>query len=233
MADDGKLDKLKEQYVDEVLAIVPLSQGFFIVLMVLVADRILQGKSWSVLEALSSFGLKNSLGPDDGRFWDVGVLSICLSFALALFNSFLLRGMLERSLRAAKLGTALVRWQQAAAARVSGLTDAQKNVIQSSFKAEIDARLRKYKAKRISIEMVASLAAMTIYANVLLVFIARKNSFELRWDLLNASFLLGSVLVCFFLHRASIRYAIAKILPLKVYVGVLTGELIFFEELSR
>ena len=233
MADDGKLDKLKEQYVDEILAIVPLSQAFFIVLMVLVADRIWDGKSWSVLEALGALGLKSGLGPDDGQFWKVGILSICISFALALFNTYLLRDMLERSLRRAKLGSALVRWQQAASVRIAGLSEAQRNTIQISFKNEIDARFRKYKAKRISIEVVASLAAMTVYANILIIFVAHKKSQALQWDLWNAMFLFGSVVICFILHRASIRYAISKLLPLKVYVGVLTGELIFFEELSR
>lgn len=213
MADDGKLDKLKEQYIDEILSIVPLSQAVFIVLMVLVADQILEGKSASVLSALNSFGLKKSLGPDDGRFWAIGILPICISFALALFNTYLLRNILERSLRLANLGRSLVNWQQAAAARVSGLTDAQKSVIQGSFKTEIEARLRKYKAKRISIELVASLFAVSLYANVLLIYIAQKDGRILCWDYLSAAFLLGSFSVCFFLHRASVRYAISKILP--------------------
>ena len=233
MADEGKFDKLKEQYIDEILSIVPLSQAVFIVLMVLVADRILEGKSLSVLDALNTFGLKKSLGPDDGRFWAVGILPICISFALALINTYLLRNSLERSLSRANLGRSLINWQQAATARVSGLTDAQKSVIQGSFKNEIDARLRKYKAKRISIEIVASLVAVSIYANALLIYIVHKEKGVLHWDLPNCAFSLGSLAMCFFLHRASIRYAIAKILPLKVYVGVLTGELIFFEELTR
>lgn len=233
MADEGKFDKLKEQYIDEILSIVPLSQAVFIVLMVLVADQILEGKSLSVLGALNAFGLKKSLGPDEGRFWAVGILPICISFALALFNTYLLRNTLERSLRRANLGSSLINWQQAAAARVAGLADAQKLVIQGSFKAEIEARLRKYKAKRISIEIVGSVVAVSVYANALLVYVAYKGHVALIFDLPNIAFLVGSIIMCFFLHRASIRYAIGKILPLKVYVGVLTGELIFFEELSR
>jgi hypothetical protein len=232
MAEDGKLDKLKEQYVDEILAIVPLSQAIFIVLMAIVSDSVIEGKAWSVIHSLNSVGLKSSLGPDDGRFWSIGLLSLCISFGLALFNTFLLRVMLSHSLKKARLATSLVSWQRQAVARVAGLTDPQKQTIQASFKAEIDARLRKYKAKRISTEMTASLTAMAGYANVLIAFCAYKKGISLEWSWLESSFVLGSGLMCFLLHRASLRYAISKILPLKVYVGVLTGELIFFEELT-
>lgn len=232
MAEDGKLDKLKEQYIDEIFAIVPLSQAVFIVLMVLVSDRVVEGKSWSVLEALSSYGLKTSLGPDDGIFWSVGLLSICIAFGLALFNAFLLRATLARSLQKARLGASLVKWQRSAVTRTAALTDAQRAAIQTSFKTEIDSRLKKYKAKRISTEMVASLASVVTYANALIVLIAYRKGYSLRISWWDAAFLIVTIVVCVLLHRSSLRYAIAKILPLKVYVGVLTGELIFFEELT-
>lgn len=218
--------------MDEILAIVPLSQAFFILLMVLVADRILDGKTWSVIQALNSFGLKSSLGPDDGRFWSVGFLPICISFGLALFNIFLLRSAVSRSMKKANLSASLTSWQSAAVQRTAGLSDPQKETIQASFKAEIDARLRRYKAKRISTEITASLASMTAYANILLIFFAHRRGVPLTWAWLDFFLLSISALVCLSLHRSSIRYAISRILPLKVYVGVLTGELVFFEELT-
>jgi hypothetical protein len=232
MAEDGKLEKLKEQYIDEILGIVPLSQAVFIVLMSLVSDRLLAGTSPSALSAIGSLGLKSSLGPDGGRFWEVGVLSIVCSFTLALLNIFILRWTLDFSLRQARLGPALVSWQSAAATRVDSLTEVQKNAIQVSFKNEIELRLKKYKAKRISTELISSIASVSFYATLLLIFSSHQNGVSLTWSFLETLFLVAAIFLSLILHRSSVRYAIAKVLPLKVYLGVITGELIFFEALT-
>lgn len=232
MAEDGKLDKLKEQYVDEVMAIIPLAQAVFIILMSISSDRIMAGKSLSVLDALGSFGLKSALGPDDGYFWEVSLLSICLSFALALLNTFFIRYTLENSVRKANLEVALLDWQREASLRTISLTDSQKMAIQTSFKGEIEIRVRKYKAKRISCELIVAVGCLMIYSTALLVFQAWKNGGALQWSWRDALFLIGAFWIGFLLHRAAIRYAISKILPLKIYVGVITGEMVFFEQIS-
>lgn len=232
MAEEGKLEKLKEQYIDEILGIVPLSQAVFIVLMSLVSDRLLSGTSPSVLSAMGLLGLKSSLGPDGGRFWEVGLLSIVCSFTLALLNIFILRWTLDFSLRQARLGPALISWQSAAATRVASLSEMQKNAIQISFKNEIELRLKKYKAKRISTELISSMAGVSFYATILLVYSSRRNGVSLTWSLVETIFLCGAIFLSLILHRSSVRYAIAKVLPLKVYLGVITGELVFFETLT-
>ena len=233
MADDGALSKLKEQYVDDILTIVPLSQAFFIILMVVVSDQIRLGKANSTLVALTDLGLKSTLGPEAGRFWGAGVLTICIAFGLALLNTFVLRKMLARSLRLARVGASLVTWQAAAVQRVVGLNDDQKKVIHGSLKPEIDERLKKFKGKRIATELVASVVSLMIYSNVYIVIKAWKSDHSLAWEASSVCFFFVSLIVCILMHRESLRYAISKILPLKVYAGVLTGELVFFEEISN
>lgn len=232
MTEDGQLAKIKDQYVDEILTIVPLSQACFIVLMVLVADQLVTGKAFSVLDCLAMLGLKTSLGPESGRFWQAGMLSICVAFVLALLNTFFLRTLLARSLRLARVNDYMATWQVAATSRVSGLTSDQRAVIHSSLKPEIETRLRRFRGKRVATEVLASIACVAAWGNVLVAALAYEQEAAARWAGLEFLFLAGLVLSAVLLHRASLQYAIAKILPLKVYAGVLTGELIFFEEIS-
>jgi len=232
MADDGKLDKLKEQYVDEIISIIPLAQAVFIVLMAISSDRLWEGKSTSVIAALSSFGLKSALGPDDGHFWEVSLFAVCLSFILALANLALIRLAVERSVRSANLGATLIEWQHEATLRTTTLTDAQKSAIQTSFKSEIEIRLKRYKAKRAACEFTFSVTCLSIYLTLLLILHAWKNDNSLQWSWAEAAFIAGSIWISWLLHRSSIRYAIAKILPLKIYAGVLSGEMVFFEEFT-
>lgn len=232
MAEDGKLDKLKEQYVDEVLAIVPMAQAVFIVLMAISFDRIVTGKAFSVIDAFGSFGLKSALGPDEGHFWEVSLLSIFLSFALALLNTFFLNFAVEWSIGKAHLRDALLEWQHVASSRVVLLTDPEKAAIQTSLSKEIQIRVRKYKAKRISCELVVAVGCLMIYLTAILVLQTWASGGKLQWSWRDATFLAGALWIGLLLHRAAIKYAISKILPLKIYVGVITGELAFFEEIS-
>ncbi|PJJ21555.1 hypothetical protein CLU90_4846 [Janthinobacterium sp. 67] len=232
MSEEGKIEKLKEQYIDEILGIVPLSQAVFIVLMSLISDRLLSGASPNFLSAIANIDLKSSLGLDAGRFWEVGLLSIVISFALALLNILILRRALDFSLRQAGLGPVLISWQSAAASRVSTLSEIQKNAIQNSFKNEIDLRLRKYKAKRISTELISSIASVSFYSTLFLVYCSYKNADSLIWSFTETLFLCGTILLSLLLHRSSVRYAIAKVLPLKIYLCVITGELVFFETIT-
>jgi hypothetical protein len=231
MSDDGQLGKLKEQYVDDIINIVPLSQAVFIVLMVLTSDYLISGSASSVLQAFSQFGLKSSLGPENGRFWSVSVLPICIAFAAALLNTVILQKLLSRSLRVAKIGESLNVWQRQAVTRVQGLSDDKKQIIYNSIKPEIEVRLKKFKGKRIAVELFASLLATVMYSGVLIVILSYQKGFQLEWKFYDGLFLLLGSILCVALHRSSVRYAIAKILPLKVYAGVLTGELVFFEEI--
>ncbi|MGX9700551.1 hypothetical protein ACWYXK_26645 [Janthinobacterium lividum] len=232
MADSGQLDKLKEQYVDEVLSIVPLSQACFIILMVIVCDAIDSGKSYTVLHVLSEIGLKSSLGPNDGRFWDAGILGLCIAFVLALLNIQILRTSLSRSLRSSGVSSALLLWQGIARSRVDGLTSEQKSVIHQSIKFEVDDRLRKFRGKRIATEMTSSIFFTVFYSNIFLIIVSIRRDFSLSWDWMGFIFLLGCLIVCTLQHRASVKYAISKILPLKIYSSTLTGELVFFEDVS-
>jgi hypothetical protein len=232
MADEGQIGKLKEQYVDDIITIVPLSQACFIVIMVLTYDQIASGSAITVLQALGNFGLKSSLGPDGGRFWSISVLPICAAFLLALVNTYIFQKHLSRSLKIAKINQFLVRWQNSALQKVRGLSDDRKQVIHGSIKPEIETRLRKFKAKRIAVELLMSLMAVGLYANIFIIFLSYEKDFSIELKMNDFVFLLLGIIASLFLHKESISYAIAKVLPLKVYAGVLTGELVFFEEIS-
>jgi hypothetical protein len=147
-------------------------------------------------------------------------------------NTFFLRYAVENSVRRANLGAALLLWQRDAALRIVSLSDAQKLAIQTSFKAEIEVRVKKYKARRISCELIVAMGCLMIYSTILLIFLNWKGGGQLRWSWQDACFLVGALWIGLILHRSSIRYAISKILPLKIYAGVLTGEMVFFEEIS-
>jgi len=232
MADEGQLGKLKEQYVDDIITVVPLSQACFIVVMVLTYDQLASGAAKTLLQALGNFGLKSSLGPDGGRFWSISILPICGAFLLALLNTYVFQRRLSNSLRVAKISQYLVRWQATALQKVQGLSADRRQVIHSSIKPEIETRLRKFKAKRIAVELLMSLMAVAFYSNVFIVFLSYEKNYSVEFKLYDFLFILIGVVVSLFLHKDSVSYAIAKVLPLKVYAGVLTGELVFFEEIS-
>lgn len=231
MAEESQLGKLKEQYVDDVLTIVPLSQACFIVLMVAVSDLIFSEKSLSAAAALASVGIKSSIGVE-GSFWDAKILLVSIALGLAFLNAYVLRTLLAKSLHSSGVGALLPVWQSAAARRIVGLTDDKKLVIHGSLKTEIESRLKKFKGKRIATEITASLLAVIIYANVLLLLLAWSRGGIVVFEWKNAVLVFIPLVTCILLHRSSVRYAISKILPLKVYAGVLTGELVFFEEVS-
>lgn len=232
MADGLKLDKVKEQYVDAVVSIVPFAQALFIVLMVMVADQFSERGSTSLLHALSNIGFKSALGPGVGRFWEVGFIGIAVSFLLALVNIFILRSALEYSIQTAGLNQAISTWQVSAARSLLSLNDAQKTAIKDSFRLEIDLRLKRYRTRRIAAEVVASLTAVGVYATLLLGWLAFRSGFSLAYSWPDAIFIVTALISSFILHRGSLQYAIKKILPLKVYLAVLTGEIVFFEELT-
>lgn len=232
MADSEPLVKLKEQYVDEILSIVPLSQAFFIILMVIVSDAIHSGNFSTALDILSVIGLKSSLGVDDGKFWQSGYSFLCAAFVLALLNIYVLRKLLSRSLRLSKVSSSLIQWQGLAATRVAGLSAEQRSVIHLSLKLEVEHRLRKFKGKRIATELLSSIFFAVTYSNIFLVIISFKQDFLIVWDWRGFAFATFFLIICIFQHRESVRYAIAKVLPLKVYASALTGELVFFEEIS-
>jgi len=233
MADGIKLDKVKEQYVDAVVSIVPFAQALFIVLMVVVVDQFSEKASNSLIHALSNVGLKSSLGPGAGRFWDVGFTGIAISFLLALVNIFILRWALEYSIQKANLGGAIATWQSSAVHSLQSLNDAQKAAIRDSFRLEIDLRLKRYRTRRIATEVVASLTAVGLYSTLFLWWLSFRNGFSLELAWADAIFISISLLSSVILHGGSLRYAIKKILPLKVYLAVLTGEIMFFEELTN
>jgi hypothetical protein len=232
MADGLKLDKVKEQYVDAVVSILPFAQALFIVLIVMVSDQFSEKGANSLLHALSNVGFKSALGPGAGRFWDVGFTGIAISFLLALVNLYIIRFALEYSIQKADLSRAINTWQSSAARSLQSLNDAQKGAIKDSFRLEIDLRLKRYRTRRIAAEVVASLTAVGVYATFFLVWQGFRSGFSLEFSWPDAIFIATSLFSSFILHRGSLRYAIKKILPLKVYLAVLTGEIVFFEDLT-
>ncbi|HDR9511959.1 TPA: hypothetical protein QDC03_007197 [Burkholderia cepacia] len=225
---DGALDKIKEQCLELVLNIIPMSQLGFVFVTAVVAQRLKDGHGKSTFDALGGLGLKNMFGLSDGMFWSVNVLAIGACFFLALVNAYFLKKILRRSFDSSRISTKLDHWLKAALEAVKGLDKDDRAPIRESIKGELERRLKKYQAKRLLSEVLFSICVFLGYTSIY-VFVLCGCDFSkitVSW----AEIVVGvlSALCCFLSHRNSVSYALAKVVPLQVYLSAATGEISFF-----
>ncbi len=225
---DTPIDKFKEQCLELVLSIIPVSQIGFVFVTAVVGQRLNDGLGDSAFGALGGLGLKNMFGLSDGMFWSVNVLAIGLCFFIALVNVYFIKKILRRSLDSSRISEKLDHWIQAASNAVAGLDKEDRSPIRDSIKGELDRRLKKYQAKRLLSEILFSVCAFLVYTSAYVLFLSdfEISKVSVGW----AETIVGllSAFFCFLAHQNSVSYALGKVIPLQVYLSAATGEIAFF-----
>lgn len=225
---DFSLDKVKEQCFELVLSVMPLSQIIFVVLMMVVFQQISLPSSSSVVDVFIHTNLKEIFDLSEGLVWQSTVITMALALFLALFNTWLLKYGLRKSFNASGLSNRLDSWFQSAADSVNGLSSNNLEPIQASVSEELEKRIKKYRAKRLFCELALSMFACIAYGSIFLASDALRNGYQFGISLLDISISFITLLVGLVLHRGSIHYAVAKVIPLQMYISALNGKLVFF-----
>lgn len=225
---DNTVEKIKEQCLELILHVMPLSQVAFVFVMAVILNRIGSAGAVSPILALNHLGLSSLFGLEDGLFWKVDVLVLGASFFLALFNTAVIKRGLRRSFGSSGLSTQLGKWVAAASAVVSELANDERVAIQKSVATELEKRIKKYHAKRLLAESMCSIASCIIFASLYFVVLHYRNLSVLEWSLPDAGVFTLSLFAWILLHRNSVQYAISKVIPLQVYLSASTGEIAFF-----
>lgn len=229
---DKSIEKIKEQCLEVILNVMPLSQLGFIFVMGVVLDRLEEKKATSPIGTLKTLGLEDLFSVKGGLFWSVGVLILGAAFFLALFNTYVIKHGLRYSFSRSKISEKLSAWTQAASAAVKDLSAEEKTSIQKSVAAELEKRIKKYHAKRMLAESMCSIVSCIVSGSLYLIVASYPDFGRLTWSALDLSVLCASLLAWIGLHRNSVRYAISKVIPLQVYLSAATGEIAFFIDID-
>jgi len=225
---DNTLDKVKEQCLELVLNIIPMSQVGFVFVTAVVAKRMSEQHARSAFDALANLGIKNMFGPDSGMFWTVDILNIGACFFLALLNARLIKAALRHSFKSSRISSKLEHWIGAATGAITDLDKDERAPLRESIATELEKRLKRYYAKRLLCEVLFSIPAILLYTSLYLVVLCRFRVVGLNISWIECIVGVVSAMLCFLSHRDSVRYALAKIVPLQVYLTATTGQVAFF-----
>jgi hypothetical protein len=225
---DKATDKIKEQCLEAILSVVPTGQFIFVLATVVILFRIDNDAATSPLMALKDVGIKSLVGFDKGQFWTISALYILSAFFLALLNDTLFRLGLKRSYEVSKVSTKIESWMKESATAMNRADKDLRTSIHDSISKELEKRITRYKSKRLLCEMSVSFALSLIYGSLYLCLRNLHSFNHIRFSAIDFAILVFCLVVGWSYHRASIRYAIRKIIPLQVYLSATTGELAFF-----
>lgn len=221
-------DKLKEQCFEAILSVVPTGQIMFVLIMAIVLYRIDYDLTASPVLALKGIGIKDLIGFDKGKFWMIGALYIISSFFLALLNDLIFRIGLRRSYGKSNVASKIDDWMNRSIDALKGADKDLRTSIHDSISKELENRIGKYRSKRLVCEILTSLGFVIIYASIYICIRNVGKLSNISLSIVNLLIVIFCLLVGWGYHRASIRYAIRKIIPLQVYLSAATGELAFF-----
>lgn len=232
MMADNSIDKIKEQCLELILNVMPVSQLAFVFVIAVIFDRLKSNKGTSTINSLRNLGLESFFGVNSGLFWNVGILVLGAAFFLALINTFFLKRSLRYSFACSNVSNKLSGWATAAREAVTALPLEDKLTIHKSVGLELEKRLKKYQAKRMLAESMFSIVSCILFGSLYLVIITLP-----AWSVLKLSFpdlavVLLSLAAWLGIHRNSVQYAISKVIPLQVYLSATTGEIAFFIDID-
>ncbi|WP_176317522.1 hypothetical protein [Burkholderia vietnamiensis] len=222
------LDKVKEQCLELVMNIIPMSQIGFVFVTAVVVQRMSEHHGRSTFDALANIGIKNMFGPDSGMFWTVDIIKIGACFFLALLNTRVIKAALRHSFKSSRISGKIEHWIAAATGAIKDLDKEERAPLRESITAELDKRLRRYHAKRLLCEALFSIPAVIVYTSFYLAILGDFDASKLEISWVESIVGVISAILCFLSHRESVRYALAKIIPLQVYLTATTGQVAFF-----
>lgn len=226
---DSALEKIKEQYLETIVHAMPITQAAFLILMSVILDRMLEKHGVSTIEALSGVTLGKMFDKDEGYFWSTPIIAIIASFFLSMCNIAMINFFVRKSFFKSKVEIKLNVWRIQARNAMTGITPEQANLMQTSLQSELEKRQKKFRIRRMCVELVFSIALSICYGAVFTVQQNIGSISSLRiayYDLI--VFAIASI-TCFMLHRSSVRYALSKVIPVQVFIGATTSNLIFID----
>ena len=125
-------DKFKDEFLELILNVVPLSQIGFVFIMAVIIDFLGAGLSSSPLSTFDQIGIAKLISVDNGIFWNVDLKIIGSAFFFALINTIFIRYSLKRSFSIPELSTRLSGWLKAATHTVGSLTVEERRRISSN-----------------------------------------------------------------------------------------------------
>lgn len=225
---DKATEKIKEQCLEAILSVVPTGQFIFVLAMVVILFRIDHNSALSPLLALRDVGIKDLVGFDKGQFWTIGALYILSAFFLGLLNDALFRVGLKRSYAISKVSGKIESWMKQSMTAMDQADKDLRTSIHDSISKELEKRIKRYRSKRLLCEMSVSFGLSLIYGSAYLCLRNFHSNAHIAFAALDCVVIIFCLSVGWAYHRASIRYAIRKIIPLQVYLSASTGELAFF-----
>lgn len=229
---DKSIDKIKEQCLELILNVMPVSQLAFVFVIAVIFDRLASNKGASPINSLQNLSLESFFGVNSGLFWNVGILVLGAAFFLALFNTFLLKRGLRHSFASSNVSNKLSSWATAACEAVKALSSEDKLTIHKSVGLELEKRLKKYQGKRMLAESMFSVMSCILFGSLYLVIITLPTWSALQLSLPDLAVAILSLAAWVGLHRNSVQYAISKVIPLQVYLSATTGEIAFFIDID-
>ncbi|WP_250866187.1 hypothetical protein [Caballeronia sp. INSB1] len=226
---DSTIDKIKDQYIESILNAVPMSQIGFVFVTAVILQRLADSKAGSTLDALANIGIKSLFGFDDGIFWNVDLLKIASCLVLALFNAFVVAFIARTSFKASKIDGVLNSWIAFAMNSANKLDKDERAAAQKSIAEELEARRKRYRAKRLVCEVLFAVPALICYTSFYLCIQMHRSGVKVTISWPEVIVCIVSGVLFFFHNRASVAYAVEKIVPFQVYQSALTGQLIFIE----
>lgn len=223
---DSALDKMRDQCLELVLEILPVSQVIFLILACAVSKQLDTGSGRSVSDALSHVSLKNLFSLDVGILWDLDLKSLMLIFVVVFVNAWIFKASIRKSFARIKIEQALSGWMGAAVSALAHYSTEEKGAVSKSIGAELSRRMRRYASLRLVFELIFSLVVLVIYGSVLLVL--DEGVGELTISGYDCAVFMVAFVLSVAVHIVSIRYAIEKIVPLQVYLSAASGEISFF-----
>lgn len=226
---DAAIDKLRDQYVEVILHAMPISQMFFLMVMAIVFNGLLDGSENSVMGVVSGISIKKSFNFDEGVIWLVPLKCILGAFFISILNTFFINRMLKRSFSVSDIAARLPSWHYNATRALDGLSIEQRLPIQVSLREELGRRIKKFNTKRLLYEIIFSIAVCVISGSLFLLYLNFDNLSLVEFSFSDSLFCIFCLIVSFLLNRDSINYAISKVVSIQVALSAATGELIFID----
>lgn len=229
---DNALEKIKEQYLETITHVVPLTQAIFLVVMTVMFDQLhsVRGKPPTVILAEVSLG--KIFDKDSGYLWNASLLMVIVAFVCSLLNVTMLNFAVRQSFIKSKVGAQLGTWKTQAQAALSTVTPLHLPAMQTSLQNELEKRQKKYKSIRLFADLIFSLGFSIIYGALFAFFSDVKASVQMTVSYCDVLILLLALLMAFGLHRFAIKYAISKLIPIQVFLSASTGNLVFIEGIN-
>lgn len=223
------IGKIQDQCLDSILGVLPVRQLPFILLSTAIFGLILDGSAKTVVDAFDKLSVEELFSLKTGVIWRSSIALWLGAATLGVLNSLIVQKLIRRSLKRLELHKLFASWQENALRITAALSADERAAVSSSLKDELLTRTKTYQTLRFYMELTFSVCALVVYGATLVVWCSwnYETSLVISWPDVGVFLAVG--FISWRLHVASVSFAIASLLPLRVYQSSATGEILFFE----